>query len=212
MCGDGGVDLKMPGYIDEEMKRILRDEYTCNIVGFNDDKTPKIVTDALVLRELQNDTEFKKLLPVKQWGVTQTINSNIILANLNTSQYDLKLNKIFTRTRRTYKNGEPFVSKHGIIKVLGATHADCVMFCGLYHQPGGLELSAENQSMIVGGHYNCLEKEELAEGEDMPTSSWYVKTDMHLSPIIEIDKEKLVELFRGQKKIKSNFMDGEFWK
>lgn len=188
--------------VDDTLKRELREKDKCNIVEFYPDKVPDIVAGTNVLRPLQSEKEFEKLLESENWGITSTIESSIILTDLDTTDYDRKFNKLFTRSRRSYKDNNYINSKHGILRVTDAQHDWCVKFTKTYHDPGNLELFAEKQNMIVAGTYNSKKEHELEKDEKMPVSTWNNTDDTINSPIISITKKELDELFAG--KIKSN--------
>lgn len=184
--------------VDDNLKRQLREEF-CNIVAFRIDKSPIIPKGYEVLSELQSEEKFEKLLDVDRWGITQTIKSNIILTDLDTKDYNSKFNKIFTRSRRSFKNGDFINSKHGIIKVTDADHNWCCSFENKYGD-SDIELFAENQHMIIAGEYNCKKKSELEKDEKMTTSTWKNKDDTVKSIITPLTKKELGELFSGKVK------------
>ena len=190
----------MSDYIDEELKRQFRKEGKCNIVVFFKSKRPDIDSNSHNLRPLQSEEDFEKLLNEPNWGITQTKESTIIICDLDTKNYNPKFNKLFSRSRRSFKNGEFIISKHGFVLVTNATHEECVAFVKEFHDPSGLEMYAGNQNVIVSGEYDSKKEKDLEEGEKMPHSTWHNTDDTITSVIIKITKKELDKLFLGYKK------------
>lgn len=182
--------------VDDAQKLEFR-ELKCNIVEFYKNKAPKNIKGLKVLRPLQSKEEFNKMLSVVNWGVTPTSDSNLIIVDADTKDYNSKLNKLFTRTRRSFKHGEFIVSKHGFIRVIDAIHDECVKFTDKFHDAGNVELFAENQNVIVSGTYNSKKESELEEGESMSISTWTNKDDTVKTAILTFTKQELNELFSG---------------
>jgi len=177
---------------DEIIKRELRDEF-CNLVEFRINKSPVIPSGYIVTDKLQSEEKFTKLLDADKWGIATTIQSNIILADLDTDEIDEKFWVLFNRERSSFKDGKYITSRHGMIKVTDADHDWCLSFAKKYSS-SNLELFVENQHMIVAGEYNRKKEKQLEDGEKMTTSSWSGDDS-----ILLFTKEKLEKLFENVK-------------
>lgn len=186
--------------IDEKLKREFRAEF-CNIVKMSKQKIPCIPKGTNVLQPLQSDEEFEKLLDEKNWGVTQTTQSNILLFDLDVNEYDKGQDKFFNRRRDKYvKHSEHVNSKHGFIKITDADHQWCVEFTKKYHIKSGIEIYAENHWVIFAGTYYNEHNLDDPKRE----TTWYCLDDLHVKPIMEFTKEELGLVFGKISKISSN--------
>jgi len=137
--------------IDKDLKEVFRAE-KCNIVKMSKAKAANILPGTKILQPLQSQEEFDKLLDEKNWAVTQTLESNIIFVDLDTNNYNKKLDRFFNRRRDKYvKKSELVHSKHGFLKVTDADHSWCVEFVKRYHLKSGLERYAEKHWGIFAG-------------------------------------------------------------
>lgn len=179
--------------IDEKEKRLFRAE-KCNIDEFHTNKSPKISIGTKPLRSLQTDEEFEKLLYVKNWAVSQTTESKILILDSD-KKNDERLDKFFNRSRRSFKKGEFISSKHAFIKVIDATHSEIKDFAVKFHITSGLEVYAENHWITFAGTYNSKKTEDLDSTETMPTSKWYYTDDQRAKAILEFTKSELDDVF-----------------
>jgi putative DNA primase/helicase len=189
----------MTNYIDEELKQQFRDS-NCVIVAVAADKRILIPYGTELLTITQSDEEFEKLLPVENWAVIGTNQSNILLFDLDKNDYDQKLNRFFNRSRRSFKKGEFIFSQHGFIKVTDADHSWCKEFEKKYHNKVGIEIYADNHWVIFAGTYNSkkikeLVKDENGKLEEMPKSTWSYTDDLRAKPILEFTKQELGDIF-----------------
>ena len=160
--------------IDKEEKELFR-FHKCNIVKVKG-KKPIVPKGQKILRELQSDAEFEKLLEVKNWAVTQTAESKLLWLDIDTD-YTGPLDKCVNRTRQKTEGEKRFYSKHGFIFVKNASHAELVHFVKKLKTTNfDHELYAENHYLI------------FANGQ------WQPKDDL-AKPVIEITKDELTQVF-----------------
>jgi len=186
--------------VDDTSKSEFR-EGECSIVEFYENKTPVINSGSHNLKPLQSDVEFSKLSNTTRWGVTQSPDSNVLIFDQDDKSNNPKLNRLFNRSRRSFKKGEFINSKHGFVQVTDATHEDCVRFAKEFHTPGGLEIFAEKQNVIFAGMYDAKKDRDLDDGEEMPHSTWSNTDDSVTSAIIKMTKKELGEIFVGYRKL-----------
>ena len=164
----------------------------CNIVEMTKDKVAIISKGTKVLKELQSDEEFEKLLNVKNWAVTQTLQSEILLFDLDSNNYNKGLDKCFNQIRDKYVNkSEHIHSKHGFIKVTNANHQWCVEFAKRYHNSSGIEIYAESHWVIFAGIYYNTKNIDDPKRE----TTWNRIDDSHVDCIMEFTKEDLDNVF-----------------
>jgi len=180
--------------IDEELKRKFRSE-KINIVEMSQSKAAIIPKDTKILQPLQSDEEFEKLLHVKNWGITQTIESSVLFFDSDpkdVNDFNKKFSSFFNRRRDKYiKNSLQVNSQHGFLKVTDADHDWCVEFARKYHLKSGIEIYAENHwGIFAGTYYN-----EKNTDDPKRETIWFSKDDLHKDPIIEVTKEDLTNVF-----------------
>lgn len=174
------------------IKKIFRDNQ-CNIIKVFKNKRPDIKKGVKILQPLQSIKDFDNLASVNNYGITQTEKSQIIIFDLDKKNNNTKILKLFNRTRRKLdKENNNIFSKHGFIKVIDATHDELVKFTKNYNNTiDGLEIFAENHIVIFSGSYitgrNTTKQQQK--------SSWSHADDLHTSPIIEMKKAELQEIF-----------------
>ncbi len=101
--------------IDVELKKQFRDE-KCNIVEMTKNKIAVVPKGSKILNPLQSQEEFNELLSAENWGITQTLESNIIFIDLDSNEYHKGFDKFFNRRRDKYVNHSEFIkSKHGFL-------------------------------------------------------------------------------------------------
>ncbi|MCJ8306739.1 MAG: hypothetical protein HRU07_06795 [Nitrosopumilus sp.] len=181
-------------YIDEKEKRIFRVE-KCNIVEMTKDKVAIIPKGDKILKELQSQEEFEKLLHVKNWAVTQTNESSILFFDSdpkNPKDFNEILKPLFNRRRDKYiEHSLQVNSQHGFIEVTDVTHEKCVIFAKMFHSKSGIEIYAESHWMIFGGTYYNNKNIDDPKRE----TTWYKKDDLHNEPIINVTKNDLYIIF-----------------
>ena len=160
--------------IDKTEKELFR-SHKCNIVEIVD-KKPVVPKGQKVLRELQSDAEFEKMFEVKNWAVTQTTESKLLLLDIDT-EYSGPLDKLVNRTRQKTEGEKRFFSKHGFIFVKDASHADLVHFVKK------VKTTNFDHELYAEGHYVTF-----ANGQ------WQPKDDL-AKPVIEITKDELTQVF-----------------
>jgi len=179
---------------DVKEKERFQDE-KCNIVHMNQDKSADVVTGITILQELQSEDEFVKLLQEENWGVTQTVDSNILFFDLDTDKYDHSLDKLFNRSRTKYQgdNEERVISKHGFVKVIDGDHNWCKQFREKYCKHYNIEVYSEGHWVIFGGSY------QNNHNKVNPTrlTKWFSLDDLHTEPIIQMTKEELGLIFKN---------------
>ena len=168
--------------IGEEAKRQFR-SLKCNIAEIKG-KKPIIPKGQKVLRELQSDAEFEKLLEVKNWAVTQTAESKLLWLDIDKG-YTGPLDKFVNRTRQKIVDGKRIDSKHGFIFVKDATHADLVHFVKKVKTTNFVK----EHELYAEGHYLTF-----ANG------LWKPKDDL-AGPIIETTKAELAKAFAEYKPV-----------
>ncbi len=178
-------------YFNSETKALFRSEF-CNLVEVSEWKIPLVPKGMSVLHPLQSDEEFEKYLTVKNWGITQTEDSNILFFDLDSNEYDKSLNCFFNRRRDKYvKEEEHIHSKHGFIKVVDATHEWCVEFARKYHNKCGIEIYAEGHWAIYAGtFYNPKNTPDPKR-----KTTWYPLDDLHKDPLLQVTKADLGLVF-----------------
>jgi len=191
----GGLFILIDGqYIDEKLKRKFRKE-SMNIVEVTKDKVALIPKGTKVLRELQSDEEFEKLLSVTNWAVTQTINSNILLFDSDpkyAKDFNQKLSPFFNRRRDKYiENSLQVNSQHGFLKIIDATHDECLKFAKKFHNKSGIEIFAESHWVIFAGSYYNNKNLDNPKRE----TTWYRKDDLHNESIMEFTKKEIGNVF-----------------
>ena len=169
--------------IDKTEKELFR-SLKCNIAEV-DGKRPIVPKGKSMLQDLQSDAVFKKLLEVKNWAVTQTAESKLLLLDIDT-EYSGPLDKLVNRTRQKTEGEKRFFSKHGFIFVKDVSHADLVHFAKK------VKTTNFDHELYAEGHYVTF-----ANG------LWKPKDDL-TGPVIETTQAELATAFAEYKPVASS--------